>query len=182
MSLLDDLTKDNRETIIRLPYRVGLWVSQADTTGGQEAADQEVQALSNIIEGFAHEVFGSELVQYIMAETVAKKDEWPDWSAGRDSVLADCGLAVDILRDHTDEKDVSAFKARLMEIAEAIALAFSEYEEASAADKIFSYMSYFLEKIRTYTKKTSQKSLDEYLSISRQERGALGDLARALGI
>ena len=183
MNMLDDLTDEQREIIVSLPYRVGLWISLSDMTGGQESTTQELTVLSAIINGFAEEVFGSELVQYIMADTLSKKDEWPNWSGDSESVLYDCEIALSILADHVDDKkELGAFAVRLTEIAEAVAGAFREYEHMSVAQRIILYMSYFVAKIKSALKKTHYISLKEFLSISRQERRALDALSNALSL
>src|SRR5688572_231681 len=101
MSFLDSLTPDQRKIIVSLPYRVGLWVSDSDNSGGEEANANEVQALSNILHGFAEEMFGSETMQYIMSETLAKRDQWQEWSKDVAAVPSDCRLAIDVLKEKT---------------------------------------------------------------------------------
>ena len=181
MSFLDLLTINQKDVVVSLPYRVGLWISRSDETGGSEADAQELQVLSNIIHGFAEEVFGSETVQHIMSEAVNREAEWGEWSKSVSSVLAECADAVDILEEFTDYKDVTAFQTMMMEIGEAVALAFSEYEHAGMVDRIWLKVSFFVKNLGARMRKQPVKSLEEFLSISRRERKALDELAAALG-
>ncbi|MEZ5814096.1 MAG: hypothetical protein R3E13_05150 [Alphaproteobacteria bacterium] len=181
MDVLNKLSVEERTLIVSLPYRAGLWVSQSDSAGGDEADEKEHTALANIVDGFSQNVFGSELLQYIMNETVGRKDEWPVWEEASGDVLRDCARALDVLRGVVDEKDVSAYSMRLMEIGEAVALAFREYEEGSALEQFRVYVSYLFMKLKRRLGKRPSKSFDQFLSISARERKALGKLAKALG-
>jgi hypothetical protein len=178
MSFLNTLTEHQRETLISLPYRVGLWVSQSDDTGGTESEATELQTLSNIINGFAYEVFGSETMQIILSDTIKHQERWPAWALRLAEVPGDCAIAVDILRTHLDEKDVNAFRNQLLEIGEAVATAFSEFHHKPQANRLSVYISFFLSRI---LQKPPYKSFGEYISISAEERKALKALAGALG-
>ena len=109
MSFLETLTNAEKDTLVSLPYRAGLWVSQSDDAGGAESSALELQTLSNIINGFARDIFGAEMMQHVMAETLAQQERWPEWALKMDSVVDDCGRAVDLVRTHGDAKDVNAF-------------------------------------------------------------------------
>lgn len=177
MSFLDTLSPDQRSIIVSLPYRVGLWVSESDTSGGDEANVHEIQALSNILHGFAEEMFGSETMQYIMSETLNKKDEWANWSKEIASVPQDCRFAIDVLKEKTSSKDVNAFRNHLMEIGEAVAMAF---HEGGGRSHIGAYIAYTLGKFGK-RRASSVASFQDYLRISVNEHKAMGALAGALG-
>lgn len=180
--MLDKLSIDHRETIISLPYRVGFLVSQSDQTGGQAAHEQELETLANILDGFTQQVFGSELLQHVMAGTMDGRDQWTTWGGQLDSVYADCRKAVENLYSVADEKEVSAYKARLLEIAEAVAVAFREFEEMNFVEKISAYMAFMSAKSKSRKLGySSYKTFDEFLNISMAERQVLEKLAAALG-
>ncbi|MCD8498343.1 MAG: hypothetical protein LRZ85_09960 [Alphaproteobacteria bacterium] len=181
MSFLKTISRDQRIKITSLPYRVGLWVSQSDSSGGEEADARERQVLENLIEGFTQEVFGSESVQHIMTDTLAQKDKWPEWAAKPGNVLEDCRQALSILRDHVDEKEVSAFCQRLLEIGEAVALAFGEGETAGFKHQMLTSAEYYSEWFFARVKGKDFMSLERYRRISRAEREALRELSHALG-
>ncbi len=183
MSFLNQLSDDQRTNIVSLPYRVGLWVSESDSAGGDQADAQELQALSNILNGFAHEVFGSESVQHIISETVDKQNEWDGWGKNLGNMEEDCRVAIDVLYAAVDEKEVSAFKQHLIEVAEAVALAFREYDpNQSFASRLPVYISYYTGMIKASIRKQPYKSLEQFLNISASERKTLGALAQALGM
>lgn len=178
MSFLDQLTAAQREMVVSLPYRVGLWVSGSDLVGGGDASQKELQALTAVLHGFAEETFGSETIQRIISETLKHKDKWNFWATQMDSVPEDCESAIDLMRDYSDLKDVNAFRSHLMEIGEAVALAFQE--EASSL-WLVSYIAYWKFSMRKGRASRRKKSFREFLRISVGEHRALRALARALG-
>ncbi|MFP4314405.1 MAG: hypothetical protein ACLFR0_08780 [Alphaproteobacteria bacterium] len=182
MSFLDTLPAADRELLISLPYKVGVWLSHVDERGGEEADQEEKDALASIINGFTRDVFGSEVVQYIMTETLENKDKWKKWSEQCDNIHQECQRAIDILNEAVEEKEVSAFKRRLIEIAEAVALAFREYDDLKFITKLKIYLLYYKERYKAAKQNQSFKTLDQFLNISLKERRALYALAHTLDV
>lgn len=176
MTFLDKLTPDQHALITRLPYRIGLWISQSDTAGGNEADESERQALSNILHAFAEDLFGSETLQYIMSETIRQKGNWPSWTRQVDLVPGECRDAVDLMRQYGEAKDVKAFKGHLMEIAGAVALAFRE--EVSRRT-VFSALGLYVSHLFSGSGR-KRRRFGDFLNVSTSEREALGAIAEAL--
>ena len=177
MAFLEKLTSDHRQLMVRLPYRVGLWVSRSDSAGGGESDQRESQALSNILHAFAEDLFGSETVQQIISETINRKAEWPQWGGNLDMVPGECRDAVDLLRQHGEGKDARVLQNHLMEIAEAVALAFREDDSGVSAFAAFGmYVRYMF----SGSKKGRKVSFAEFRNISANERKALDAIADAL--
>ena len=87
------------------------------------------------------------------------------------------------MKAHVDQKEIKAYAARLMEIAEAVALAFREYENMEKfSDKLEVYIAYWRAKLKSKIKKRPLKSFDQFLSVSAMERRALMRIAGALNI
>lgn len=181
MNFLDQLPTEHRTLLVSLPYRVGLFISQSDETGGDESDEAEMQALDNIITGYSQEVFGAETVQYVISETVSRKSEWDQWSKDLDGLDADCHRAIDILSNVVDDKEVSAFKNHLIEIGESVALAFREYgAHTSLFNKIRVYIFYMRGKMEASKKGELYKDWEQFINISLDERKALRFIAEAL--
>lgn len=181
MNFLDQLLPDQRTLLVSLPYRVGLFVSQSDSVGGEDADAVEMDALSSLIIAYSQEVFGAETAQYIIGETVARRAEWDEWSNDLDMVEGECFSAVDILSDAVDVKEVNAFKRSLLEIGEAVALAFREYgESTSMIDKIRVYIHYMKSRSEAVKHGFVPMEWDQYINISLEERKALQVIANAL--
>lgn len=182
MSVLEQLSDAQRTLIVSLPYRVGLWVSHSDVSGGETAEGEELQTLSNLIEGFSQQVFGSELLQYIMHETLTRRDEWSEWSAHLNRIPQQCVEAVRILQTCADEKDIKVYARRLMELAEAVAGAFREYEPPSGLQKCVVWCGYYVRTLRARRYNIPVPSFEQFLNISPKERLALEQLSDALGM
>ena len=181
MSFLDQLSVDQRTLLVSLPYRVGLFISQSDETGGDDSDEAEMAALSSIITAYSQEVFGAETVQYVISETVSRKSEWEEWSKNLDIIESQCHQAIDILSEQVDVKEVSAFKNHLIEIGESVALAFREYGESTPLmDKIRVYLFYRKGKKHAAKIGMPYKDWEQFINISLDERKALRVIATAL--
>ncbi len=181
MSFLDELSEDQRTLLVSLPYRVGLYVSQSDTSGGDDSDEAEMEALSSIITAYSQEVFGAETVQYIISETVKRKGDWDGWSDELGTLESDCHEAIDVLSTSVDSKEVSAFKNHLIEIGESVALAFREYGESTPfLDKIKVYLLYIRGKSQATKRGERYKDWEQFINISLDERKALRMIAGAL--
>lgn len=174
ISTLDDLPQETREILIRLPFRVGMWISQVDRTGGSEAVAREREALDTIVTAYAEDYLKSEFVQRLMEATLAQRAEWDGWTVAMEQVPNECDRVVKILSDHLPVREVSTFKNNLMEIAVAVAMAYRESQPAATAMGGFTrLMGHLLGGFRTAT-------ADE--NISALEHQALKELARTLGV
>ncbi len=177
---LNSLTPEQRDIVVKLPYRAGLFISESDNSGGDSANDDERRTLENIIYGFADGVFGSELIQYIMSEIINRRAEWGQWDQNLDNVLQEAHDAMEILSAYVDQKECSAFTVRIMEIAEAVALAFREQENLTHIEHLRLYLSYLSHRARARALKMPYRNFNDFLSISPAERVALSQMAQAL--
>ncbi len=181
MNFLDGLSENDRTLLVSLPYRVGLFVSQSDQSGGDDSDEIEQAALRNIITAYSQEVFGSETVQYVISETVRRHSEWEKWAGKLDEIEGDCHKAIDILSATVDEKEVNAYKNHIIQIGESVALAFREYgKDTPLMDKLKIYIFYFKDKMKATKYGVQYKKWEEFINISLRERQALRSIASAL--
>ena len=181
MGLLEKFSGEERDLLVALPYRVGLWLSRSDDTGGAESGDAEINALRGIITGFAEDFLKSEFVEELMRETVSRKDLWPAWEKDTDTVPAECTKAVGIVAARLEQKSTTSFKHNLMEIAMTVALAYREFDDDQPlVEKIKVYFRYYRQRIEAMLQNKQILSFDEYLNISRAEHEALTQLSAAL--
>jgi len=181
MNFLDQLPADKRNLLVSLPYRVGLYISQSDQSGGGDSDEAEMRALDSIITAYSQEVFGAETVQYVIGETVQRKAEWGNWEADFSQIERDCHTAIDVLSGAVDIKEVSAFKRHLLEIGENVALAFREYgDNTPILEKIKMYFAFIKTKKMSRAAGERVKEWDEFINISIDERKALQSIANAL--
>ncbi len=181
MSFLDQIKPEKRTLLASLPYRIGLYISQSDDAGGDESDKVEMQALDNIVTAYAQEVFGSENIQYIMSDTINRKDEWSDWGGDLRKVADECNEAVEILTQIMDDKEIMAFKRYLLEIGESVALAFREYGQSTPfLEKVGMWLAYGKSKKTSIANGEQPKQWEQFINISMSERKALQSLAHAM--
>ena len=181
MAFLENFTDEQKHLLVALPYRVGLWVSESDSSGGDSADEAEKQALETIVCGFAEDFCKSEVTEELMHATVEKRKEWGGWAQDINQVPSECRQAVEWVAEYADYKNVAAFKENLMEIAVAVAMAYREFDdELSLAEKVPMYVTFLVDRLMAFVMRRPPKNHDEIFNISRAERLALTELADAL--
>jgi hypothetical protein len=117
-------TEDN--LVIKLPFRVGLWMVRADEQRGILDVKMERCALKKAIENVALFHASSPFVRNILANTLRHQDDWTDWATGIDTVLDDCPVGLEMVRAQSGEDDFKLYRAVLMQAAICVAEAFQE--------------------------------------------------------
>lgn len=176
--IFPQFSKEDELTLISLPYRVGLYVSFADTSGGFAAQEAEMQSLSNILREFAEDFCKSEFSQKVLMESLRARELWPSWSQEMDNVPEQARHISDMLEMHFDQRALRAFKEVLVEIAMAVAMAF---RETAPDDRFkpprFSALGDMLFNLVGGKGKSSALS---HMNISKNERAALMRLCKAM--
>jgi hypothetical protein len=126
MAFLEKFSPEERTLLIRLPYRAGLWISQADDRGNPGAANDESQVLEAIIASQVSGMFHSAFAHEVMAELWAGKADWHKWDEDLSTLLADAGEAVRMINLKLARHDLDAYRATIMYIATEVAKAFRE--------------------------------------------------------
>jgi len=156
------------DLIIKLPYRVGLWVSRADDPPGIVDDKLERAKLKEVITKVAKYHESSAFVRTTLAKTLQQTDKWTEWSAGIDSILADCEQGLDIFVAQGREDDMKVYRAVLMQTAICVAEAFQE--EKPEKEKQPSNIP--------LPRSANDLGIPE--NISKKEKKALDDLKQAL--
>lgn len=125
--ILGSLSDRDKRILFSLPYRVGMYVSHSDMSGGDEAQEREIQTLHNILVEIEQDFCKSEIMQRILIETVANKEHWPKWSNKLEDVPDECAHASDLLVGLVEQpSDLMSVKETLIDIGVAVAMAFRE--------------------------------------------------------
>lgn len=168
-SIMATLPSDtDRAKMVALPYRIGLFVSHADTTGGWAAQDAEMQTLTTILRSYAEDFCKSPFVQGLLLQTLARRAEWVHWSHGLDHVPAECVAAMYDLRGALDAKEIKFFQSQMMDIAFNVAQAFRENRQSVPPSG--TWLGRLL----------GQENRARHENVSAAEREALAHLADAL--
>jgi hypothetical protein len=180
MGFLKDFSRDERDLVISLPYRVGLWVSSSDATGGTDSNLQEEVALEKAINSIAQGMFESAFVHEIMAETFLRREDWRSWSVNVKNVPQDCVKAVKVLQSRIPQRDVDAYRHILMQVGLEVARAFREYDQSAPLfTRILRGISIGVDRIFGIMHGEKYVS-EDLLNISYEEDLALNELAKAL--
>lgn len=120
------MSKTENDLVIKLPFRVGLWMVRADEQRGILDVKMERAALKKAIENVAMFHATSGFVRTTLAKTLSHQDDWTDWAAGIESVLEDCPVGLEMVRAQSGEDDFKLYRAVLMQAAICVAEAFQE--------------------------------------------------------
>ena len=178
MAFLEQFSAAEQALLISLPYRVGLWLSQSDTSGGAVADARERAALARIIAGHARGNFNSPFVHEVMKACYEQRADWPRWRDNVDRVPGECQQAVAALEGRLNGRDLIAYRQTIMTIAAAIAKAFREAPEGRGG-MLGQYLRIAVDSLIGLIRREKYVSA-ELLNISVKEDVALGTLAEAL--
>ena len=181
MAFLEQFSAEDRDLIVSIPYRAGLWVSGADGGGGAKAGHDELDALETIIAEKGRGMFESAFVHEVMAETCTRQQDWKGWAGDLDNILEDCTRAVGIVQGKLAEKDLDAYRMNIMAIGLAVAKAFREVDaDAGFRDKIHMQLRLFCDAVMRILRREKYWDPASVLNVSREEDAALDKLSKAL--
>lgn len=176
---LEALSEDEKTLIVSLPYRAGVWVSLADEKGAGAGRAQELQTIEQVIARLSRGMFASAFVHEVLAETHARRDQWPAWSLQVGTVPEDARQAVNVLIDKVMPPDAEAYVQTVMNIAYETAYAFREFD-AQASIPIRIWVSFKLMWEAVMRKINPDYRMESMANISLAEDQAIGILAAAL--
>ncbi len=181
MAFLELFSDTEKDMLVSLPYRAGLWVSLADQSGGEKASLKERAALEDIITRKASGMFESAFVHEVMAEAFARKDQWDLWAQNTQTVPDDSRKAVALISEKLTEKDVDAYRYNIMTIGVEIAKTFREFDAgASIIARLYGLFNLYVEAIVRIIKRDPSIQTESALNISYEEDQALSCLSDAL--
>lgn len=182
MAFLEKFSNADKELLIALPYRVGVWLSQIDDQGGEDSDYKEQTTLKDIIYKKGRGMFESAFVHEVLAETCTREKDWALWETKVDNVLDECHKAKGVLEKSLEERDVNAFILTLMDVAVEVAVAYREFDnEAGHTEKFFTNIKIMIDKLIGLFARESYIS-ERLLNISYKEDVGLTKLAHALGL
>lgn len=179
MAFLEQFSEDERELIVSLPYRAGLWLSVSDDDGGTEADYEELHALEDIIERKAAGATYSAVVREVMLQAMDWQGRWKDWSEKLGTVEQDCAAATKLLATKLSEQDVEHYRKAVLSVAREVAEAFREVDlDASFTFKLSLKMHLMFDRFMALFGKGQEVA--RMVNISDDEKRALEKLEVAL--
>lgn len=183
MTYLSQLPPDLQDLLVRLPFRVGYFISESDQTGGDESAEAERQAIENIVTFYVEDTVKGEFAHEVMNQTLARKAEWAEWTAHIGRVDEECHKMTDSLVGVIDMKEVIAFQNNLLEIAIVVAQAYREFDaKAGMTQKFQVYWALFIRRLIAAFRGDAMQSNEDLLNISPAERSAIKLLADVMKV
>jgi len=181
MAFLEQFSEEERELIVSIPYRAGLWVSTVDDAGGTAAGHDELNALESIIAEKGRGMFESAFVHEVMAETHTRQGEWKRWAENLSTLLDDSTKSITIIQGKLAEKDLDAYRMNIMAIGLAVAKAFREVDaSASFMDKVNMQIRLFRDAAMRILRREKYWDKASILNVSAAEDEALDKLSKAL--
>ncbi len=182
MDFIERLEQEEVDMLIKMPYRIGYWVSQSDTTGGDESEESELAALATIVRGYSEDFCKSEFVQRIMELTVENKGKWPEWQSNLNLVPNECRQLIAKLSDELPPREMDALRSNLYEIGLSVALAYREIDEDAFLTDVQKVWIMVRERIYAWREGRAPRSGAYLYNISGDEYLALRQLADVLSI
>lgn len=182
MAFLERFSEDERNLLVSLPYRAGVWISAMDRSGGAASSKAELDALEKIIRRKAQGMLESAFVHEVMNEICAHKSDWAQWAGKTQNVLADSKGATDIIGRKLPAHDLDAYRQNVMYIAVEVAKAFREFDaRMPVLSHVCDAFRRFLDGFVGVSQGGAHESAN-LRNISYEEDVALAGLSRALGI
>ncbi|MFA7276571.1 MAG: hypothetical protein WC043_07205 [Pseudobdellovibrionaceae bacterium] len=183
MKLLEEIAPDVRSLIVRLPFRVGHFLSESDNSGGGDAAEAEAEALRNIVTFYVEDSVKGIFAHEVMTETLNQKPKWDSWKDDIAKVPDECAQLTSLLAGIIEEKEVVAFKHNLLEVALVVAQAYQEIDDIpTPIEKFKTLVASIPRRVDAFLSGESYIINQASLNISELERQALITLAGKLGI
>jgi hypothetical protein len=181
MTDLSQFSASESELLISLPYRVGIFISNADDVEGESDDKHEMQMLEETLKAIS-KLARAPLVAQIFKETLRLKFEWKRWYEKSFDVSADARSAISLLISKADEDTAKAYRAALMEVASTVAQAAGEFEQFDEIEEGGGLFSGLVSKIVSGFSNLSDDDLNHPMNVSASEDGALSTLSAALKI
>lgn len=180
MAFLEQFEQQDRDNLVMLPYRAGLWVSMADVSGGTEADFKEMDVLETIIERRAGGMFESAFVHEVMAEMCARQKNWKDWAKDMEAVPEECRRAIASISGRLPPREADAYRRNIMYVATEVARAFREFDAtASLPRRAGVWLRLLVERALSVFRGEESDYVSNF-NISVQEDKALSALLEAL--
>lgn len=183
MAFLEKFSEDDRMLIITLPYRVGLWVSAQDETGGIQSNFAEKIAMHEIIEKKSMQetgMFGSAFVHEVMSDLYMRRAEWATWEIKEQTLLDDTMQMIKLISGTLSPKDAQEYAQSALRIGRHVALAYREFDhKASFGEYMGARFRIAIDKVISLFTKQQYES-DKLLNISIEEDRALTQLSETI--
>lgn len=182
MAELSIFSEDEVLLLASLPYRAGMYVSEADDDEGEADDEREMRALSACLRSVAQKYDGPGLVDDIFRETMAQKALWGQWAEQSFDPLPDCERAVALLNARAGEGEAKVFRTAILEVVYVVASAYGEFVDMDDIPEEKGFFSALADKIVSGFSNLSVDDEGHPSNVSAAEDSAIARLSESLNI
>ncbi len=177
MTKLSFFTDEDVETIVSLPYRVGMHVSYAEDEEGEVDDEREMRALELCIKEIARVHEGEELTKEIASAILSSRDKWSDWSEGVFNIEPQCEKAIMALKTQAGKEEIKDYIKMTLDIASSVAQAYGEFGEEQKEKGFFGKV---IGGIVSSVAGVSADDANHPMNVSAAEDTAISNIAQSL--
>lgn len=181
---LSQLSKNEYDLVLGLPYRAGIFVSHADDVEGEQDDEMEVKALLASIKQAKALHQESKLVSEVCDCILSSEVEWERWENEAFHILRTSQHVIEIVKSNFGLDEAKHYRALVMEVSASVARAASELDAFDdwKDEEPEGFFSGMIVKIMGGFSSMSQDDKDHPVNISPAEDSALSQLSALLKI
>lgn len=180
MSVFDDFENEEIDFLVSMPWRVGMWVSQADDVKGTDKDDKrERRALESILKGLSKSRKQKPFASAVVQETLTYGERCSHWEKKLEATPEDARRAVALVQERMSVDHVPHYRNALMQVGVVVAQAYNELDAEKDLHENESLLMVLIDKV---VEAFSAPALtgEHPENISPAEKAALKKLADAL--
>lgn len=171
---------EQKDLLLSLPVRAGIWISHFDGQGDKRADESEIEALSEVIAHFAAQSTSSPFVTDLFEETLKRSESWDSWQTEEQVFFDDCRKAADIFSLNLSKDEHGEINRAILEVCEVVAQAHGEFEEDEEHKEDKGGWLASVKSTLSKLKGTSYIDMDKPFNISPSEQDAIHKLRHIL--
>lgn len=166
-----DLTDSEKDLVISIPYRAGIWISHIDDNEKTGVDDKkEQQALDKAIEQYSKMGKKMPFVAFVCSHIMKSQIPQVSWENGTEQFFDALGQSVSICKEKLSKSDVKQYKQLIWQLAMVVAQAYGEDKDPDNE----MHVNRFFEWVGTFMGTPSLKKIPE--NMSAREKSALQKL------
>jgi hypothetical protein len=129
MANLEKLSFEDQTLLISIPYRVGIWMSNAEDVESRNVDDKREQQVLELLIGRIANMNKKMPYAALIARQIEKaKGQWKGWQQNAEEkvVFKDLAQALEICKRNENKESVSQYKKLVWQVALTVAQAYNE--------------------------------------------------------
>ncbi len=181
-SNIEKFSEEEAALLVSLPYRAGVWISEADDEEGGHDDTQEEEALAEMLKKFAGMEIGSPFTKELAESILGSRHLWPKWQTQIFTIVEDSREAIKLVEAKLGKGKAKNYRLMVLRIASHVAKAADEFDDFNPEEESHSAFGGFIKKVAGTIAPSTQKDKSHEANISPAERTALEELSAALAV